>query len=530
MTSALESEMGRPPAFDRAMEWFYARTRTYFIEALVIVLMVAVLAVVPLLSLTTIPMLDASWDQLVQIVTVQETAMLLSIPVVLFIVRRMSRDVRSWLRGEDDPEVVRAAAHWIVAGPPRMCAVVGISLAVCSLPGTIYIGTEAGLSVLGLAAYLIICGVFVIGGTIIGFFFVEEMVRPAIAELVKDHENVIRHGVRGVTLRSKVMVLVPLLILFAGLTMASLNINSLALDQRLAVTVAVSFLVSATIAAGTASLFGRALLDRLHYLRSALRRVAGGDYGQRLVAAYGDELDDVALGFNEMAERLAAHDVELRASRARIVAAAVESRRRVERDLHDGAQQYLVLLELKLGLLTKLVAGDPVAAASVAEIREDLGRALAELRDLAHGIYPAVLESDGLPAALRDGAQRSSRMVSVVAEGISRHSRELEAAVYFCCLEALQNAAKHAGDDASVTIRLSQGDGQVRFTVADDGQGFDPATLHQGTGLQNMADRIGALGGQFHVDSTPGAGTTVSGSVPMAVEPEGHEAIAIHEF
>ncbi len=480
-------------------------------------LMVSVLAVVPLFSLTTIPMLDASWDLLVRIVSVQETAMLLSIPGVLLIVRWMSRDFRAWLRGDDDPEVVRAAACWIVAGPPRMCAVIGTTLGVCSLPGTIYIGTEVGLSALGLSAYLLICAVFVIGGTIIGFFFVEEMVRPAIAELVKDHEDVIRQGVRGVTLRVKVMVLVPLLILYAGLTMASLNINSLDLDERLAVTVAVSVLVSATIAIGTASLFRRALLDRLHHLRSALRRVAGGDYGRRLAAAYGDELDDVALGFNEMAERLAAHDVELRASRARIVAAAVESRRRVERDLHDGAQQYLVLLELKLGLLTKVVAGDPVAAASVVEIREDLRRALAELRDLAHGIYPAVLESDGLSGALQAAAERFSVPVSVDADGVVRYAQELEAAVYFCCLEALQNAAKHAGQGAKVTVRLSQSDGHVRFEVGDDGRGYDTAAVSPSAGLQNMADRIGALGGELQIESTPGAGTTVRGAVPTEV-------------
>jgi signal transduction histidine kinase len=499
------------------MEWFYARTRSYFVEALVIVLMVSVLAVVPLFSLTTIPMLDASWGLLVQIVTIQEIAMLLSIPGVLFIVRRMSRDFRSWLRGDDDPEVIRDAAHWIVAGPPRMCAVMGIWLAVCSLPGTIYIGTEVGLSVLGLAAYLLICAVFVIGGTIIGFFFVEEMVRPAIAELDKDHENVIRQGVRGVTLEHKVMVLVPLLILYAGLTMASLNINSLDLDERLAVTVAVSILVSATIAVGTASLFSRALLDRLHDLRSALRRVAGGDYGRRLAAAYGDELDDVALGFNEMAERLAAHDVELRASRARIVAASDESRRRVERDLHDGAQQFLVLMELKLGMLTKAVTDDPAASELTAEIRADLARALAELRDLAHGIYPAVLESDGLPGALEEAAERSSIPVSIGADGVGRYAQELEAAVYFCCLEALQNAAKHAGNSAKVTVRLSQVDGQVQFDVIDDGRGYDAAAVGPSVGLQNMADRIGALGGEVQIESTPGAGTRVRGSVPIAV-------------
>jgi signal transduction histidine kinase len=228
----------------------------------------------------------------------------------------------------------------------------------------------------------------------------------------------------------------------------------------------------------------------------------------------------VALGFNEMAERLAEHDVELRASRARIVAASDEARRDVERDLHDGAQQYLVLLELKLGRLTRAVADDDLEAASTltAEVREDLGRALSELRDLAHGIYPAVLESDGLPGALQAAAERSSIPVTVDSDGVGRYTQELEAAIYFCCLEALQNAAKHAGEGAKASVRLSQADGHVQFEVVDDGRGYDAAAVGPSAGLQNMADRIGALGGALQIESTPGAGTTVRGAVPIEVD------------
>ena len=152
-----------------------------------------------------------------------------------------------------------------------------------------------------------------------------------------------------------------------------------------------------------------------------------------------------------------------------------------------------------------------------AEIRTDLASALAELRDLAHGIYPAVLESDGLPAALEAAADRSSMTVTVDSDGVGRYAQELEAAVYFCCLEALQNAAKHAGDGATVSVRLSQADGHVHFEVADDGVGYDIAALGASSGLQNMADRIGALGGDLHIESEPGAGTTVRGSVPIEV-------------
>ena len=152
-----------------------------------------------------------------------------------------------------------------------------------------------------------------------------------------------------------------------------------------------------------------------------------------------------------------------------------------------------------------------------AEVRADLARALAELRDLAHGIYPAVLESDGLPAALQAAADRSSMPVTVDADGVGRYAQELEAAVYFCCLEALQNAAKHAGEGATVSVRLSQADGHVQFEVGDDGIGYDVAAIGASSGLQNMADRIGALGGELQIESTPGAGTTVRGCVPMEV-------------
>ncbi len=103
----------------------------------------------------------------------------------------------------------------------------------------------------------------------------------------------------------------------------------------------------------------------------------------------------------------------------------------------------------------------------------------------------------------------------MVSEGAGRHPPEIEAAVYFCCLEALQNVAKHAGEDATATVRLSQDDGELRFEVTDDGRGFDAASANGSAGLQNMADRIGALGGELRVESSPGSGTTVAGSVPL---------------
>jgi signal transduction histidine kinase len=517
MTGTWAYVSARRSLVDRAVEWFFRRTRTYYVEAIFAVLMVwVVVLIVPAYNALLNPLLDAPWRQIVWTTGVFELAVVVSIPGGAWIVRRVSRDFRLWLRGDEDPEVVRAAALWVVGGFPRMVVMLTSWIGVWVFPATIYVGREFGLSGLGITAYLIIVEVLVIGAGVIAFFLVEQIVRPPIAELAARHEDLMRTNVRGVSLQFKVLVLVPLIILYTGMIMASIDINSRgSIDQRLAVTVVVTMLVSATVAVGIAILFRRSLLERFGSLREAHGQVARGDFESRLVSVYGDELDDVANGFNEMVERLARHDQEMRASRARIVAASDEARRRVERDLHDGAQQYLVLLELKLGLLTKAVADDPNAAPLVAELRTDLARALADLRDLAHGIYPAVLESDGLPAALHVAAERSGLEVTVDADGVARSRPEVEAAVYFCCLEALQNAAKHAGADAHVDVRLARANGQLRFEVADDGAGYDVDSIGPSAGLQNMADRIGALGGEVHIESAPGAGTTVQGSVPV---------------
>ena len=349
----------------------------------------------------------------------------------------------------------------------------------------------------------------------VGVFVVELSMRPVIARFCAGFPHLAAPEGLGMSLRTRALLPVPGATLTTGIMV---GVIAGLFDQpieQIGASIVVSLFFTGLMAVLLRFAVTEAALRPVDDLIEGVERVSKGDLASRVPITSADELAVLGRAVNEMTERLAAHDAEMRASRARIVAASDESRRMVERDLHDGAQQYLVLLELKLGLLTKAVADDPKASELAAEVRTDLARALAELRDLAHGIYPAVLESDGLPAALSAAADRSAIPVSVESDGVGRYPQELEAAVYFCCLEALQNAAKHAGEDAKASVRLSQAGGRVEFIVADDGLGYDTANLGPTAGLQNMADRLGALGGELHIESMPGSGTRVSGSVPF---------------
>jgi len=206
---------------------------------------------------------------------------------------------------------------------------------------------------------------------------------------------------------------------------------------------------------------------------------------------------------------------ELRSSRARIVASGDAERRRVERNLHDGAQQHLVALAINLRLTRDIVTDDPrSAAAMLDELAGEVKDTIQELRELAHGIYPPLLADSGLGEALRAAGQRSPQPVRVSATDIGRYALEIESAVYFCSLEALQNAAKHA-PGAQVEVRVWEQSGGLLFSVTDDGPGFDVERARGGHGFVNMADRLGAIGGTIRWDSRPGEGSRIMGSVPL---------------
>ncbi|HEY8115231.1 MAG TPA: histidine kinase [Actinomycetota bacterium] len=206
---------------------------------------------------------------------------------------------------------------------------------------------------------------------------------------------------------------------------------------------------------------------------------------------------------------------ELRASQRRLVTAQDQERRRLERNIHDGAQQQLVALSVRTRLARDLTARDPARAAEMlAQIDAEIQRALDDLRDLARGIYPPLLIDEGLGAALDAQARRSPVPTTIRADGLGRYAPEVEAAVYFSCLEALQNVAKYA-EASSATVILVQSNGHLTFEVVDDGRGFDPTAERSGTGLQGIADRLGALHGEVTIRSEPGAGTRVRGRIEV---------------
>jgi signal transduction histidine kinase len=216
-------------------------------------------------------------------------------------------------------------------------------------------------------------------------------------------------------------------------------------------------------------------------------------------------------------EQLLARLEEIRASRQRLVAAQDSERRRIERNIHDGAQQQLVALAIKLSITESMIGTDTESERELlAEMRSEAAGAVEDLRDLARGIYPPLLAGEGLVAALEAQARKAPVPTSVTAGGVGRYPQEVEAAVYFCVLEALQNVAKYAGASRA-EVRLAGSGGDLRFEVTDDGAGFDPGSRAYGTGLQGMADRLHAHGGSIDVRSAPGAGTTIAGRLPCRV-------------
>jgi signal transduction histidine kinase len=222
----------------------------------------------------------------------------------------------------------------------------------------------------------------------------------------------------------------------------------------------------------------------------------------------------LALEGGRLESELRSKTAELQRSSGRIVAAGEAERRKIERDLHDGAQQRLTAIQIKLALLRDRVDGDEIAS-ELDEIGEDASAALDDLRSLAQGIYPTALRERGLGDGLRSVARSVPISIEIVDGGIGRCTPVVETTVYFCLLEAIQNAMKHAGPSVRVIVRLQRVADDILFEVVDDGPGFRPGDASHGVGLTSMRDRVGAVGGELEIASSH-RGTRVRGRVPDA--------------
>ena len=250
---------------------------------------------------------------------------------------------------------------------------------------------------------------------------------------------------------------------------------------------------------------------------AVIRHDAALNTDPELVAAAG-QATLLAIENGRLTAELRSTTTELRAMHSRIATAGEAERRKIERDLHDGAQQHLIALIIKVGQAREVA--DPEAGARLDGMGKELDEILEELPDLAHGVYPTVLRDLGLQAALVALVRRSVSPAKVEARAVGRYSEEVEATVYFCCAESLQNIDKHAGLGATVAIRLWEDDGRLFFEIVDDGDGFDVESApHPGHGLANVTERIAAHEGTAVIESTPGRGTTVRANIPITKTP-----------
>jgi signal transduction histidine kinase len=470
--------------------------------------------------------LQASSGDYLQLVGI---AFLVFTPIMLLAVF-VSRDylvpIVKWVREGRPPEVAPEIWGRTIRVGRVIVTRASLMYGVMIFPFHLIVSPAVLDSGLGVAPALIIFG---LGSTAAAWAVITSLVdlmsRPIVRDLAAHLPGGPDEPASGLPLRVKAILTVPVVAFCGALAAGAFVLQVDSPQAHLYVALAAAALVALSFAIPIAAIATGSVLDPVQDLIDATRRIVRGDLSTRLPILTDDELGDLARNFNTMQDGLLEREAlrgenvqlvdDLRGALSRVVAATDEERRRMERDLHDGAQQHLVLLKMKLGMLEDAIDRDPDAAkAQTTELKADLGRALAELRDLAHGIYPAILEHEGLAAALRDAVERSPINAQLESNGTARYAPQLEAAVYFCCLEALQNAAKHA-PDSMVVVRLAEADGALRFEVADDGPGFDPASQNGTAGLQNMADRIGALGGELRIESAPGAGASVNGRVPI---------------
>lgn len=453
------------------------------------------------------------------------------VALALTLCARTCRPLRRWERGEES-----AGDAWLAVSrlPYSIVKTNYLIVFLITAPGGLLIAASVqpvtwaltgiySLSCLGMWLYCLALGIFE----------TSIFARPVLRSIARSIDGA-PPMIPGLLLTTRLLFVVP------GLSVATAMLGSgvgMTPGQNLHLAlahIAIATVLSATAAIPITMLLAKSVRDPIEDLLEGTKRVQAADYGTPVPELSTDELGLLARSFNEAMDGLSERQMlsrenlqlldEVRASRTRIVGAADASRRRIERNLHDGAQQRLVAVALDLSMLqdTASTMSPDELHAAVGQASNDIKDALAELRELARGLHPAVLSTDGLAPALNQLATRSKMPVAVnVPE--ARFPAEVETAAYFVAAEALANVAKYSrASQASVSVEA--GHGRVLVYVCDDGIGG--ATLGSGTGLAGLADRVEALDGKLTIESPVGHGTTVKAEIPV----DGNEAVDRDEY
>ena len=472
---------------------------------------------IPVMAFAIAPVFTDDAAAFRQVLPIMWPASLLGFPTLYWVIRTHHGSAVRYLRG--DHPAPPADEVWITSVAELAGGVFRIVLGyfVPLVGGAIIcaIRLEAPPSLLLISIYAV-----AVGSTLVGVFFFliwETAFRPLARELAPQLSDDILSQRRGPSISAKLFILLVLTSLFNGFVVGSMSLIPKSYEERAAVGTLASIAVSIALAASVIWLLRRSFVTRVDEIRQALDRVqAGAREGIDLAPLAGDDLDEVTRAFNAMTRQLKQSEDDIRVSRARIVAAADESRKRIERNIHDGAQQRLVALVLDLRMLedqAPTLSSEDLSSA-LRQTGDGLKAALGELRELARGLHPSVLTTDGLGPAIEQLASRSPIPVTVNVTA-SRFPAAVETACYFTVAEALANVAKYAGA-TEASIRIEQADGRVRLRVSDNGVGdADPKA---GSGLTGLVDRIAALDGTLTVDSPAGVGTTVTVELPLPGE------------
>jgi signal transduction histidine kinase len=447
------------------------------------------------------------------------------------VVARTIRPLRAWLAKEPSTQGASAAWHAAVTRLPRAVLLGGMVVVVGAVPATLFwTRNVAGLSEATSLLAIPFITVFVLTGAALHYLIWERATRPVVLEIAAWLPPTFRPEARSLSLSTRLLMLIPIMNVLAALLAASFATPDVDQTERVGVALLVAFGVTVVVAVPLTLMLRRSLLLPMGNLLEAMGRVTRGDLDAQLPVVTADELGTVAEHFNTMLvglkerERLSgenerlqaqvrAHLDEVVASRARIIAASDAERRRVERNIHDGAQQRLVALALELRLLEHRAAssGSTELGDGLTKAGASLSEALRELKELARGLHPQILTTDGLRPALKQLAARAPIPVSVEAPA-GRFLDPVESTVYFIVSEALANVAKYSKAKRA-DVHVEQRDGKLRLSVKDDGVGG--ADANAGSGLSGLADRVAALDGSLTVESPPGEGTLVSAELPV---------------